>query len=267
MTIYIEAFLIQNILINFCLLRLVYLTTKSTTKTYKMIFSAIFGAIFSVLGAILLKNVIILNIFKLLAAIVMIIIAFKCTRKQFIFNFILLFIYTYSLGGAITSLSGTSYFTSFGVIISSKINLYAVTIFIIVLTYIFELVVKHIKFKVKTNNLIYPITLYKNRKKIKIDAYLDTGNLLSFNDSPVIILDINSYLKLTDKNLIDYYITPGEYISTGTVNGTNKLKIEKLDKLEIKLNGKNKVINNQLVAISSSFKSTNYKALLSPAII
>ncbi len=266
MTIYIESFLLQNLLINFCLLRLVYLTTKSGTKFYKMLISSIFATFFSVLGAIFIKNVIILNIIKFLSAIIMIRVAFKCSKKQFVFNFILLFIYTYALGGIVTTFAGTSYLTSFGVVISSKINLNIVAICVITLSYIFELVVKHIKFKINTNNLIYPITLYKDKNKVKLFAYLDTGNLLNYNNSPVIVIDLNSYLKLTNKNLIDYFVTPGEYAKTATVNGNSKLKIEKIDKLEICVDGKNKIYNNQFVAVSNSFKNTNYQALLNPSL-
>ncbi len=269
MTIYIESFIIQNILINFCLLRLTYLTIKQKTSFFKMLLASIIGASFSVIAAVFLKDIVIMNIIKFLSAFLMILIAFKQTKKQFIFSYIMLFIFTYAMGGAITSLSGASYQTSFGVIISSKISLEAVSLFVIILTYIFELAVKHIKFKLKLNNLIYPITLCLNNNKIRINGFLDTGNLLKYNGEPVVIIDLSAYLKLTHENYINFLIKKSETATLNTVNGKNQIKIFKLDYIEIKINNKKKIIKDQYVAVNAgnSFKNTNYQALLTPGLI
>lgn len=269
MTIYIESFLIENVVINFCLMRLVYITTKSKTNTFRLILASIIGAISSVLCVYFLTSNIILNTLKLLTAVIMVIIAFNGKFKTFLFNFILLFAYTYALMGAITSLSGSSYVTSFGIVTSSKISLFAVSIFVIILTYIFEIAFKHIKFKIKSNNLIYPITLTDNGKKIKIDAYLDTGNLLNVAGEPVIVVDVNEILKLKQINLIDLYLLNSENVATKTVCGSNNLKIFKIDSMQIKIGKVIKNYKEQLVAVnlSNTFKNTNYKALLSPLLL
>lgn len=269
MTIYIESFLIQNILINFCLLRLVYLTTKSKTSTFKLVLSAIVGAIFSVVCAYLLTSNLIMNAIKLITSIAMIIIAFNVNFKQFLFDFILLFAYTYAVFGAIIALSSASYFTSFGVVTASKINLNLIAILVIVLSYIFELVCKHIKFKIKSNNLIFPITLIDNGNKVKIDAYLDTGNLLNVAGEPVIVVDASEIMKLKKINFINLYLYKGETVATNTVCGSDNLKIFKIDSMQLKIGKEIKNYTNQLVAVnlSNTFKNTNYKALLSPLLL
>ena len=86
MEIYIETFLIQNILINFCLLKLVHLTTKSKTNFLKLLTSSFLGAIPSVFIVLFLNNVLILNLSKLITALLMLITAFKQTKKQFIYK-------------------------------------------------------------------------------------------------------------------------------------------------------------------------------------
>ena len=99
-----------------------------------------------------------------------------------------------------------------------------------------------------------------------MNAYLDTGNFLNHNGQPVLILDLDAYLKLTKINIISFYTTKTEEIKTGTVNGHNNLKIFRIDKMEIK-NGKSKTeLKNQIIAINTTncFKNTNYQALLSP---
>ena len=266
MEIYIEAFLIQNILINFCLLKLVHLTTKSKTTFLKLLTSSIFGAIPSVFIVLFLNNMLILNLSKLITSLLMITTAFQSTKKQLIYNIVLLFLYTYALGGIITSISSSVYYTPFGAVMTSKFNLETICLITIIATYIFELVVKHLKLKIQTNNLIYNIKLTQSNKTISINAYMDTGNFLNLNGQPVLILDINAYLKLTNSNLINFYITKMVEIKTGTVNGTKNLKTCKIDKIEIK-NGKSVITySNQIIAINTTncFKNTNYQALLSP---
>lgn len=199
----------------------------------------------------------------------MILIAFKQNRKGIIASFITLFLYTYALGGFITTLSSTTYQTSFGVVMSCKINLYLICMIIIAITYIFELVAKHIKFKLKTNNLIYKLTLKQNNEHLTINAFMDTGNLLNIEGKPVIILDLNCFLKLNKSNLLNFYLSKSEEIKTQTVTGNNNLKIFQIDELNVNYENKKIKIEKPYIAVNTtdSFKNCNYQALLSPAIL
>ena len=263
MTIYIEYFLIQNILINFCLLRLVFLTTKNSTTFFKLIITSIVGSIFSVISAVFLTNQVIINLLKVVCSLIMILIPFKQTRKQFMFNYILLFLYTFAFSGAITSLSSNMFLTSFGAIISSKFNLETITLFIIVLTYIFEQISTHLKHNFKSNKYMFESSLYLKNKQVKINAFLDTGNLLEHNGKPVIILDFNTYLNLTNNDLKRFFTA--STINTNTINGTNSLKLFEIDKVEITQGKNKKEIIKPLIAVSTNkFSNNKYQALLSP---
>lgn len=266
MTIYIESFLVQNILINLCLLRLVFLTTKTPTNNFRLFISSIIGAGFSVFVAIFLNNNFLINLLKFICALVMMKIAFKSTIKSFIFNFILFFLYTYALFGTVSTLTSNSYLTNFGMILTSKYSLEIITFSVLIFTYVFELVTKHIKPKIKHNSLIVPTTLYYNNNSVKIQSYIDTGNLLEYKLQPVIIVDINTFLKLTKMNIIDFYLKSFETINTGTVNGNNNLKLFKIDTIKIQQGKKSIKFDNQYIAINSSgiFTNQNYQALLSP---
>ena len=269
MIIYIETFLIQNITINLCLLRLVSITTKHKTSFLKILLASIIGAIFSVFSVVVITNNYLLNVLKFICAVSMLKIAFKGTLKQFVFNLVLLFSFTYALGGAVVSLSSASYQTNFGMIISSKFSLEAISLCVLVLTYIAEKAFTHLKYKIKTNNYIYSIILEQEKNKIKINAYMDSGNLLNFNGNPITVLDINTYLKLTKTTLIDFYLNKNETIQTGTINGNGYLKIFKIDKITIQNKNKKIELKNQYIGVNqnNSFKETNYQALLSPLLL
>ena len=152
MTIYIEEFLIQNIIINFCLLKLIHSTTKPTTSFFRMLIASVLGAGFSVLSAIYISNSHAMNILKILCAITMVTLAFKQTIKNRISSLLLLLIYTYALCGVVTTICGTSYATTFGMVISCKINMNYVCLIITFASYIFDMIARHLSFKFKQTN-------------------------------------------------------------------------------------------------------------------
>lgn len=269
MTIYIEYFLFQNIIINFCLLRLVYITAKCKTTFFRLLISTLIGSLFSIISAIFINNHIIMNLLKLFCAIIMLITAFNQTKKYLLINLILLFLYTYAMGGFITMLSSRQIYTSFGIVTYIKINPNIISLIVIIVSYIFEWIARTIKMRAKTNSYIYEITLCHKGRKLSLNAYLDTGNLLNFEGKPVVILDLDAYLKLSNTTLVDYYLIETPKISTNTINGSNQLKIFSIDEIIIKTHKKTIKLSNQLIAINNTnkFKNTNYQALLSPMLI
>ncbi|MBR1988711.1 MAG: sigma-E processing peptidase SpoIIGA [Clostridia bacterium] len=267
MTIYIEEFLLQNIIINFCLLRLLYVSTKYRTNNLKLVSSAIVGAVFSAVSAMFLTDQMLINILKLVCSFLMIFISFNLKTKQFIFSYILLFVYTYALGGALMSFASNSQITTSGIIMQSNYSLELITLFIVLLTYIFELSLKHTKNKILNNNYIYKIQLKSGKNTLKINAFIDTGNNLSYNGKSVMILDNQCFFKLMDiKTILNKDNT---ILKVATISGVKNLRIHLLDEVKIFSNNKPKIIKNQYVAIdqTNSFSSTNYQALLSPSMI
>ena len=268
MKIYIEDFLLQNTIINLCLLRLVQITTKNKTTFFKMLIASIVGAGFSVISASCLTNSVIINLLKIACACVMIKICFKSNFKNFVANFLLLFGFTLALCGFVLATQSNAQFTSFG-IATTNINLWLVMLMSLIFSYIFEKIAKHIKLKINLNNLVYKVKLTNEKQTLSINAFLDTGNMLTIDGKPVMILDLSSYLKLTNKTYIDYVLNPpnSPNLSLNTVAGAANLKLVTLSKMQISLNGKIKEISSPIVAINSSnkFNSTNYQALISPA--
>lgn len=268
MNIYIEDFLLQNTIINLCLLRLVQITTKNKTTFFKMMIASIVGAGFSVIAASCLTSFVITNLLKIACACVMIKICFKSNFKNFVANFLLLFGFTLALCGFVLATQSNVQFTSFG-IATTNINLWLVILMSLIFSYLFEKIVKHIKLKMNLNNLVYKVKLTNEKQTLSINAFLDTGNMLTIDGKPVMILDLSSYLKLTNKTYIDYVLSPpnSPNLSLNTVAGTTNLKLVTLSKMQITLNGKTKEILSPIVAINTTnkFNSTNYQALISPA--
>lgn len=269
MIVYVEFVLIQTIIINFCLLKLVKITTKNQSTLFRIFLASCFGAMCHIVAIRLLSNKIVLNLIEFCAICVMLKICFKINVKQHVYSLILMYIFSFSLSGFATAMNSRTYYTTFGTVTTAKFNVDAICLLIILATYIYELVLNHIKTRISTSSLIYNIKLMHKNKHIKTQAFLDTGNCLNFNGSPVIVLDLFSFLKLYNYDLINFFKQNTEVLSTSTVNGTSNLKIFKIDKIEIY--HKNKKIKhfNQYVAVNTNdcFKNSNYKALISPMFI
>ncbi len=263
MEIYIESFLIQNTVINFCLLKLICLTLKPKTKTFKMLLASIVGAVLSTVSVVV-QNTVVSTLLGIICPILMLKMAFKQRKKQFVFSFALFYLFGFTVLGGLAILG-----EKLGKINNNFSSLELLSIITILVSYIFESVVKKIKFKIKTNNLIYPITLSLNKQKIKINAFLDTGNLLSYNCQPVVVVDLDAYLALSKTDLMSFYLKKGEQINLGTVAGANAAKIFKIDYMQVEVNGKIKTFNGQYIAVNAlnSFKNTNYQALITPQLI
>ena len=84
-------------------------------------------------------------------------------------------------------------------------------------------------------------------------------------------MDLKSYLTLTNQDIVNFYLTKqaGENIKLSTVAGNNSLKIVEIDKIEIKIDNKLKIIESKYIAINNlgGFKNTNYQALITPQMI
>ena len=269
MIVYVEFVLLQTIIINFCLLKLVKITTKNQSTFFKIFLASCFGALCHLIAIRLISNKIVLNLIEFIATCVMLKICFKINFKQHIYSLILMYIFSFSLSGFAIAINSRTYYTTFGTVTTTKFNIDAICLLIILATYIYELVLNHIKTRISTSSLIYNIKLTHKNKHIKIQAFLDTGNCLNFNGNPVIVLDLFSFLKLYNYDLINFLKQNANVLSTSTVNGTSNLKIFKIDKIEIY--NKNKTIKHfdQYVAVNTNdcFKNNNYKALISPMFI
>lgn len=270
MEIYIEDFILQNSLINLCLLRLTQLTTKNQTSFFKLLLASIVGTGFSVLCAGFALNAIMINILKIVCAFVMLKICFKISFKQTIGNILLMFAYTLALCGLVINLCGGNNLNTGGIVFANNIHLWRVLVVCLMGSYLLSFVARQIKLKLNLSNLIYPIILKNAGKTISIYAFLDTGNILNYNGQPILVLDLESYLKLTNQSYINYLLKQksNQKLNLQTVTGNNNVQIFNIDEMQIKINHKIKVINFATVAVvNQKFSSGNYHALLSPAFL
>lgn len=123
----------------------------------------------------------------------------------------------------------------------------------------------------QTSNLVETELEYNN-KKIKTVGLVDTGNNLSFKNSPVSFINFEIFSKLTGINLSDflskkYSLNNSDFVDVNSLAGTKKLLLIKLNKIKLKIQNKCQIIENPQVAVSLKINKKDYKMILNHNIL
>ena len=249
MKVYLDIIFIINYIFDFILLLSSSIILKRNTKMIRIIFGSLFGSL-SIFILFIRFNTISLTIYKLLVSIGMIIIAYGYKDiKYFVKNMYYLYLISIIMGGLLSfinnsfsSVNGLLFFSSF------KINLFLGIILLIIGIRIY---IKNIKDLKLNYNKYIDADIYFKDYKIKVNAFLDTGNKLidPYSFKPII---------LVDSKLIKEVISP-IYVPFKTCNNNGLLKCIKANKIYIDGIGYKK---NFLVGVTDSISIDGVNCLL-----
>lgn len=265
MQIYIEYFLIDNIVINLIVLYLVGFTTKTKLNKLSSLLVAILGAVFSVVYSQLNLFGIFDFFYKTLIGVCMILCIKKFKSfKQFLIFYILFITFTYVLGGvcyAILNLFNINTSSSNIFIYDFKvpISLFILLIFIYVLMLV--KLIAYLLRKNSTDQFYYDLILKVNGSAYQVKGYLDTGNLLfdSVMQKGINVLSFDLFCKIfkdfpIQKILLNKVtkndLTNAHYISCGTVNSNEKMLVFEIEEMKIKSKQKTVIQKNVLFGLS-----------------
>ena len=262
-----EYALLQNAIIDYFLLFLSASTVHIHPKKTRTLLASLIGAFFSLIFPYL-NSPFVINLFKLALACAMIIVCLgQTTIKKVGFCLLSLCAYTYAFGGLIYALGG-----------EQIANGYALPNHIIwlmcggiVIFFIFAYVwTKLLAKRQKKKQFFFDTTFVRDGKKFTTLAYLDSGNnLIDRDNSPVVIITPKVMTNICDitlerlikKDFDGLGLKDLHYITLDTIASGQKILVFKIDRLEIKQNGKKQVLNN--VSCGLCFKNfSSYNALL-----
>ena len=228
MTIYIDFVAIINLVFDFCILLTVDMLLKRNTKLYKIFLGALIGEASLIL--FIINNYFLLFSLKLIISIIMIITSFSYKNiKYTLYNIIYFYLVSIILGGFI-------YFilNEFRININYSIRYIIVLMLCPIILFFYSKLNQ--KQKIKYNNK-YIVEIKYNNYILKNIGYLDTGNTLTSNNKPVIIVE-KSYIKLNKLKLLP--------ITYKALNHTGIIYCFKPDYVKIE----NKIFKNILVGLS-----------------
>ena len=238
MKIYLDLVMILNFAIDFIILLSVSLILKRNIKITRIMLGAFIGGI-SILFLFFNINSIVLFLFKVIISILMILTTFGFKNiKYTLVNILYLYMSSIILGGFLYLLNLEFSYKHLGIIFFNNglsINFIFLLIFSPIILYIYIKQTKNFRYNYSN---YYNIEIYLKNKKYKYTAYMDSGNVLvdSLTKKPVILIDKRKLLF----NIKEFRLIP--YMG---VNGSDMIKVVKIDKLLFN----NKEYNNILLGI------------------
>lgn len=229
MKMYIDLFFIFNVIIDYIIIMSTSILLKRRTSYIRMILSSLIGGISSLVLFTSLNKIVI----EIVSIVIMVFISFGYKGIRYLINNIL---YMYILS---TLLGGIIYL--FNIKVSNSMFL----TYLIIIVISIEIMILYIKENKKMRSIYnnyYKVDIYfKDREKLSLIGFVDTGNNLydPYKKRPVIIVP-NKYIKEDKYILVPYH----------TINGNGLLKCIKPDIIFIDGIGYK---GNVLIGFSDSF--------------
>lgn len=229
MEMYIDLFFIFNVIMDYIIIMSTNILLKRRTSYIRMILSSLIGGISSLVLFTSLNKIVI----EIVSIVIMVLISFGYKGIRYLINNIL---YMYILS---TLLGGIIYL--FNIKVSNSMFL----TYLIIIVISIEIMILYIKENKKMRSIYnnyYKVDIYfKDREKLSLIGFVDTGNNLydPYKKRPVIIVH-NKYIKEDKYILVPYH----------TINGNGLLKCIKPDIIFIDGIGYK---GNVLIGFSDSF--------------
>ena len=229
MKMYIDLFFIFNVIMDYIIIMSTSILLKRRTSYIRMILSSLIGGISSLVLFTSLNKIVI----EIVSIVIMVLISFGYKGIRYLINNIL---YMYVLS---TLLGGIIYL--FNIKVSNSMFL----TYLIIIVISIEIMLLYIKENKKMRSIYnnyYKVDIYfKDREKLSLIGFVDTGNNLydPYKKRPVIIVH-NKYIKEDKYILVPYH----------TINGNGLLKCIKPDIIFIDGIGYK---GNVLIGFSDSF--------------
>lgn len=199
MKIYIDLFFLLNLIMDCIIIISTSILLKRKTSTIRIILSSLLGGISSLLLFSNINKILL----EVISIILMVLIAFGYNKIRYIIKNI---IYVYLLS---TLLGGIIYL--FNIKVSNNVFL-TYLIIIIISIEVLILYIKEIKKMKNIYNNYYKVDIYfKDKEKISVIGFVDTGNNLydPYKKRPIILLS-KKYIRDDNYILVPYYTANGE---------------------------------------------------------
>lgn len=200
MELYIEYVLMDNIIMNYIILKLLDITLGVKIRKVNKALVCGFGAIFSIFLPYLYFSKIILLGYRILVSITLVLLIKKFKKfKNYLTYYALFMAYTFLIGGVcygVINLLGIEY-TSTNLIMNSFEFPFGLLVLILMLAIkLICSVIKVIKKKLRSANYMYDITLIDSDRMVSTVGFFDTGNNVVFKDNGVNIISIGLFMEL-----------------------------------------------------------------------
>lgn len=255
---------ITNFFITFLLLEVTARLTKRQAKTLRLVGASALGGLFAL--TILLSLPLVLSYaLKIAEGILLLIAAFEFHRiKSFIATLLVFLFSSFTFLGVII---GLYFITKSDKIAIRGGNIYfdigaRELLFCSFIAYVFACFIVRLYNKRLSKGDVYLIEIENNSHTKTLYALSDTGNRLRepFTNSSVIVANRDKLASLYDENRL-------RVIPASTVNSKGVLYAFKADRVRVKCEKGDEIINGAYIALSDDMNESGYSAVINPEIL
>ncbi|MBQ3047260.1 MAG: sigma-E processing peptidase SpoIIGA [Clostridia bacterium] len=256
MQVYIEYVLIDNLVIDYLLLKAACFITGRTARKKRLFFSAILGAVIALTYPLISGVKLISVLVKLLSGLLIVLTAtsYKTFREYYI-TALMFFVLTFLTGGAIIGV-----FSILNLDYSNELSIAVMIIPAYLAVKAASEIVRYIYRQKNVMSKCLEVELSLNGTVVKGRGFFDTGNALYHGQDPVVIIN-KSFAK---KLLGDFHGVKIIEISVKTVIGESKNLAFKIAELKIYKKDKVNIYNNVTVCVSAKLLGDGYDVILHP---
>ena len=209
MTVYVDVIFLENIIINYIILYVTGIISKTNIKQLKILLGSIIGATYAIIYYILNLKIYSSFIIKIILSIIIIYVSFnpknlKTLFKQVILFYLISFVFAGATIGIIYMVNFQNITIQNGVLVGNY-TIRTILIGIIIAYFLVMIGQKIIKTKFSKKDMICDIEVDFEDKKIKTKALIDTGNMLKepITNTSVIVLEHTLFNDIIPKQILD----------------------------------------------------------------
>lgn len=275
MEVIVEQVLFDNLIIDYLILKLTNKILKLQVSKKKLFLGAVIGSMFALILPLFSFNGVLLYLIKMLIGFCMVLVLKKYKNvSELTVSFITMVSITFMFGGlcyAVTlNLENVVSMHSF-VLDNFQFPIGIILLSILLYVWLFDKILNYIKKKTQVYNFSYDIEIQLKDKVFKFKAYLDSGNKLLDKDlKPIMLLSssafntINKELNnINSKNNFNNFMKNIHFVEMQTAGGSNQIVVFDIEKLTIKKENEQRVINKDARVGIANTNFKNFDALLS----
>ena len=207
--VYLDVIFLENIVINYIILYVTGLISKSKIKQNKLLLGALIGAIYSIIYYLIKLKIYSSFIIKIILSIVIIYVSFNSNNYKDLLKKVLLFYLTsFVFGGAtiaIIYMANSQNITILNGVLVGNYTIKTILIGVIIAYFTILIAFKIIKNKISKKDLICDISVRLDNKNIRTKALIDTGNMLKepITNLPVIVMEHTLLYDVIPKDILN----------------------------------------------------------------
>ena len=265
MQVYIEYAIIDNLVINFLLLKSSCKITKTKTNSLRLLLSSSVGTVVAIILPLFsLKNVYLLIVKVLMALLMPYLLSKFYTLKKYAYLVLVFLLLTFLSGGVIIAFT---YF--FEIALDWNYPLFPMGLTILIIYLLSKVCIYYVNLLLKYRD-IHPFLkkciLVVDGVRFKVKGFIDSGNHLydSKNGLPIIVANQELFEKITKSAKLKFYAKQ----EVESVGGNSQINLYLIDKLLIYNGDKVNILSSVLIGFSNvNFYGGDYSLLLHPSLI